>query len=52
MKAATPQVGTKPAMKYLVVVQGKGTPNERRIQTGVPVYWVKALGRWCSIPED
>ena len=52
MKAAPPQVGTKPKVKYLVVYQGKGTPFEKRIETGIPLYWVESLGKWCSVPED
>jgi hypothetical protein len=38
--------------KYLVVYQGKGTPFEKRIETGIKVYWVESLGCYCSSPED
>jgi len=37
--------------KRLIVTQGKGTPNEQRIETGVWLYWVESLQRYCSIPE-
>jgi len=47
----TPQVG-KPLVKYLVVYQGKGTPFEKRIETGVRLYWCEALGKYCSIPDE
>jgi hypothetical protein len=50
--ATATQVNQKPQVKYLVVYQGKGTPFERRIETGIPLYWVEALRKWCSIPED
>ena len=33
----------KPEWKYLVVWQGKGTWNEKRIETGIKVYWVESL---------
>lgn len=37
--------------KRLVVIKGKGTPNERRIETDITLYWSKALGRYVTIPE-
>ena len=36
--------------KKLTVIRGKGTPNERRIETDVTLYWLKTLKRWVAIP--
>jgi hypothetical protein len=41
----------EPHVKCLVVFQGKGTPFEKRIETGVRLYWVDSMRRWCSIPD-
>jgi len=37
--------------KKLVVIRGKGMPNEKRIQTNVTLYWSETLKTWVSIPE-
>jgi hypothetical protein len=37
--------------KKLVVIRGKGTPNEKRIETGVILYWSETLKTWVTIPE-
>jgi hypothetical protein len=45
------QAGTqKPTVKYLTVVQGRGTPNGQRIRTRIALYQT-ASERWVSIPE-
>ena len=36
--------------KKLVIIKGKGTPNERRIETNVTLYRSAPLGQWVSIP--
>jgi hypothetical protein len=41
----------KPPTKQLIVYQGKGTPFERRIETGITLYWCATLSCWVSIPE-
>jgi hypothetical protein len=40
----------KTAPKYLVIVRGKGTPNEHRIETTIPLYWSAGLRQWVTIP--
>ncbi len=37
--------------KKLVIVKGKGTRNEQRIETNITLYWVARFGRWVTIPE-
>ena len=37
--------------RKLVVVKGKGTKAEQRIQTNVNLYWSESLKRWVSIPD-
>ena len=41
----------EPKTKKLVVTQGKGTPRERRVETGVDLFWSETLKKWVSIPE-
>jgi hypothetical protein len=48
----TPPTPGEPHEKSLVVYQGKGTPRENRIETGVTLYWLEGIGRWVSIPEE
>jgi hypothetical protein len=42
----------KPPVKKLIVVKGKGTPKEERIETNVNLYWSETLKRYVSIPQD
>ena len=37
--------------KKLVVIRGKGTKNETRIETNVTLYWSERHQMWFSIPE-
>jgi hypothetical protein len=37
--------------RRLVIVQGRGTPVEKRIVTDIKLYWVASISKWCSIPE-
>jgi hypothetical protein len=48
--STSPPTGS-PTTKRLVVIQGKGTAFEKRIETGITLYWCATLGRWVSIPE-
>jgi hypothetical protein len=41
----------QPKTKKMVLIQGKGTKNERRIVTDIDLYWSEVLKRWVSIPE-
>jgi hypothetical protein len=43
---------TTPPQKYLVIVRGKGTKNEQRIQTTIPLYWCARAGQWVTIPDS
>ena len=36
--------------KRLIVRQGKGTPDEKRIMTDIWLYWSDTLHTWYSIP--
>ena len=38
------------AQKFLVIVRGKGTPNETRITTTIPLYWSTTHQQWMTIP--
>lgn len=38
--------------KKLVIVRGRGTKNETRIETGVTLYWVERFQKWVSVPGD
>jgi hypothetical protein len=38
--------------KKLVIIKGKGTPAETRIETNVTLYWSERLGRWVTIPTE
>ena len=49
MKTATQT--TPPNVKFMVIVKGRGTAHEQRIQTTIPMYWVESYGRWVTIPE-
>lgn len=37
--------------KKLVIVKGKGTPQETKITTNIDLYYIVSIGKWCSIPE-
>jgi hypothetical protein len=37
--------------KKLVIIRGKGTKAETRIETDIMLYWSAAMQRWVSIPE-
>jgi len=37
--------------KKLVIIKGKGTKNETRIETDITLYWSQPMQRWVSIPE-
>lgn len=37
--------------KKLVIVKGKGTKNEQRIETNITLYWCESLQCWVTIPE-
>lgn len=37
--------------KKLVIIRGKGTKAETRIETNITLYWSARLGRWVTIPE-
>lgn len=45
-----PKAG-EPLTKALVVFQGKGTPYERRLETGVELYWCETLRSWVTMPD-
>jgi hypothetical protein len=36
--------------KKLVVVRGRGTKNEKRIETNVTLYWCERHQMWMTIP--
>ena len=36
----------------LMIVRGKGTAREQRIETTIPLYWSPGLQRWVTIPRD
>ena len=42
----------QPATKRLVVIRGKGTAHEQRIETNIILYWSKGLQQWVSIPHN
>lgn len=37
--------------KYLVIIRGKGTKNEKRIQTNIKLYYSEVHKKWMTIPE-
>lgn len=37
--------------KKLVIVKGKGTPKETRIQTNITLYFSPTLNQWITVPE-
>ncbi|NIQ90992.1 MAG: hypothetical protein GWN93_19110 [Deltaproteobacteria bacterium] len=52
MTRTTRKEASQPKTKKLVIVRGKGTPNETRIETDITLHWSAGLGRYVSIPED
>ena len=42
-----------PTPRPMVIVRGRGTPNERRIETSIMLYPVRHGGeiRWVTIPS-
>ena len=36
--------------KRVVIVKNKGTAQEQRTVTNIPMYWVEAWKRWVTIP--
>lgn len=45
-----PKAG-EPLTKELIVWQGKGTWNEKRIETGITLYWCETLRSWVTLPD-
>ena len=41
---------TQPKVKMMVIIRGKGTKNETRIQTNIPMYWSNSLQQYVTIP--
>jgi len=39
-------------MKMMVIVRGKGTAKETRINTSIPLYWSKVLNAWVTTPDS
>lgn len=37
--------------KKLVIIKGKGTPKETRIETDIILYYSSTLNCWVTIPE-
>ncbi len=37
--------------KKLVVIKGKGTTKEKRIETNIDLYWSETHKMWMSIPK-
>ena len=48
----TTKTSAQPAMKYMVIIRGKGTPREARIQTTIPLYWCNVAQAYVTIPQD
>jgi len=40
-----------PNTKKLVIIRGRGTPREQRIETDITLYWCNSAGRWVTIPK-
>jgi hypothetical protein len=38
--------------KKLVIIRGKGTKNETRIETDITLYWCQSLQSWVTVPEN
>ena len=38
--------------KKMVIIKGKGTKNEQRIETDITMYWSTTTKRWVTIPTD
>lgn len=47
--AAKPE---RPTTRKLVVIRGRGTANERRIETDVDLFLDRATGLWMTVPAD
>ena len=45
------QRNAQPQTKKMVIVRGKGTPGETRIETDIDLYWSETALRWVTIPE-
>ncbi len=50
LQPATPPAD-RPQTKKLVVIRGRGTANEQRIETNVTLYWCNSLGGYVTVPE-
>lgn len=48
----SPTPAERPTTRKLIIIRGRGTPNEQRIETDVTLYWDRATGLWMSIPAD
>ena len=40
------------AQQYLVLIRGKGTTNDQRLPTTIPLDWSAPLQRWVTMPTD
>ena len=38
--------------KKLVIIIGRGTKSETRIETDITLYYSARLGRWVTVPQD
>lgn len=43
---------TPPPTRKLVIIRGRGTPREQRIETNVTLYWCNRAGRYVTVPEE
>lgn len=43
---------TRPKTKKLVIVRGRGTASEKRIETDITMYWCARASAWVTIPSD
>jgi hypothetical protein len=34
----------------LIIIRGKGTAREQRIETSIDLYWSDTLKKWVTIP--
>lgn len=39
-------------MRRLVIIRGKGTAREARIETNIIQHFVPEFGRWVTVPEE
>lgn len=37
--------------KKLVIIKGRGTKNETRIETDITLYWSERFQKWMTIPN-